>query len=83
MAGRWKPGQTLVYHLEKPILVNITTQNPECLVGIKLVGQIGPVFTADMWYFPDIDDLGESNTLKINLSAPRENKVAILAPKKK
>ncbi len=78
-AGRWKPGQTLIYKLEKPILVNITTHNPELLVGIKELGKT----TVDTWPF-DIDDfIGESNIIRVNLSAPQTNKVAIVTSKKK
>lgn len=78
-AGCWKPRKTLVYNLEKPILVNITTHNAELHVGIKEFGKT----MVDTWRFDIDDSVSESNIIRVNFSAPRDNRVAIVTSKKK
>ncbi len=70
MAGRWKPGQPLIYNLKKPIVVNVTTHNPELIVSIKKLDGTG-----DLWTFEDkdIEKFGESNVLKVNTNRGKLN----------
>ncbi len=66
---RWKAPQPLVIKLSKPMLINITSDNPACLVAIEPLK--GQKFEKATWDFgeDEIHEFAKFNDLIINHSA--------------
>lgn len=87
--GKWKPPLTLIYKVEKPILINVTTHNPELTVVLEMLDE-----SSKLWTFNNSDkfkkehfqkktfeeSIGEFNELSINLGATKDPQQVVIRP---